>query len=357
MPPRSPRKKREDATPRPRHGSVPTPTSPLKVSVVVPTQPQSGLARIPAPVRFVLVILSSLMLSSALLTATAGYTYGDLGAVSKPLEEWWEVGGLIAWEAVELGLQWFLGFDARDVVSFTFLTHLPTYMLLASFYRIRPTDVLIAFAVRLFSKAAPFYFLRRPTFVHELSHASPGAVRNQSILQDRLTAFYTTIAATCIYMVGLYIGYATWLPTQLVLHFQDIPDISAAHAGPAGLPLLFLRLIPAGWAMRDFLFVSSAGSSSHWSVSSASASTVDETELLIVALWRKTCGFLSCKIKVLVLRTVVLAAIIMLNTVIRLSGTVKGVDLKGAAAWGSVWAVATCIVGSIYGWIEAVDGV
>jgi hypothetical protein len=71
----------------------------------------SPLASIPSPARFVLVVLSSLVLSSVLFTLTSSFTVGDLGPISKHLEEWWEVGGLIGWRAVEVGLAWVLGFD------------------------------------------------------------------------------------------------------------------------------------------------------------------------------------------------------------------------------------------------------
>lgn len=241
-----------------------------------------------------------------------------------------------------------------------FLTHLPTYMLLSSFYEIRNSTVLTAFAITLVSTAIPFALLRRPTSVHDLSHAPSAAVANRSILQDRPTAVYTTLAATSIYAVVLYVSYATWLPQRLVTHFENIPTIAVAHAGPAGLPVLFLSLIPAGWATRDFLFVSSTGSSSTSQralSSAASASSGDEGEYLITTLRRRTWARLSRKTQVLVFRTAILAASVVLNTVIQLAGTVRGVDWEGATAWGAIWAVATCVAGMTFGWIEAVDGV
>jgi hypothetical protein len=74
--------------------------------------PSPSLARIPSPARFALVVFSSLVMSSVLFTLTADVTQGDLGLVSKHLEEWWEVGGLVAWKAAEVGLAWVLGFDS-----------------------------------------------------------------------------------------------------------------------------------------------------------------------------------------------------------------------------------------------------
>ncbi|KAB8266995.1 hypothetical protein BDV30DRAFT_231989 [Aspergillus minisclerotigenes] len=314
--------------------------------------------RIPQSARFVLVVLSSLALSAGFFSLTSGDTLGELGDVSRHLEAWWEVGGLTAWKAVEVGLAWILGFDGRDVSSFIFLTHLPTYALLASFYNIRPTTVLISYAIILFSTSVPFVLLRKPTCVHDLSHAPSDAVRNRSILQDRATTIYTTIAATSVLTVVLYLSYATWLPTQLVLHFENIPDISAVNAGPAGLPTLFLGLLPAGWAARDLLFVSSTGAAASKRTESTEKNpTSREGEYLACAVYRKTWGALSPKTRVLISRTVLLAVMLLSNTIVQLAGTIEGISIEGASAWGSIWAVAILAVGATFGWIEAVDGV
>lgn len=243
-----------------------------------------------------------------------------------------------------------------DVASFLFLTHLPTYSLLSFFYGVRPTTVLASYAITVVSTVIPFALLRRPASVHDLSHAPSGTVANRAILQDRPTTIYTTLAATSIFSVVLYASYASWLPAQLVVHFESIPNISAAHAGPAGLPVLFLTLIPAGCAVRDFLFVSSAGHST--STSEQESETVGrDGEYLASAVYRKTWGKLSTKTRILASRTLVLALSMLLNTIAQLAGTVRGVSVVGALAWGAVWAVATLAVGAIFGWIEAVDGV
>ncbi|KAJ5577614.1 uncharacterized protein N7459_006578 [Penicillium hispanicum] len=317
---------------------------------------QTRLARIPSPARFLLVVAGSLVVSSVLFTLTASLTQGELGLVSKHLEEWWEVGGLVAWRAVEVGLAWILGFDSWDVASFLFLTHLPTYSLLSFFYGVRPTSALASYAITVLSTVIPFASLRRAASVHDLSHASSAAVANRGILQDRLTTIYTTLAATSIFSVVLYASYASWLPAQLVVHFESLPDISAAHAGPAGLPTLFLTLLPAGCAVRDFLFVSSTGHPAQPPEETAQ-STSRDGEYLIAALYRKTWCQLSTKTRILVSRTLVLAAAVLLNTVVQVAGTIQRVSVQGAFTWGAVWAVATLAVGGTFGWIEAVDGV
>lgn len=243
-----------------------------------------------------------------------------------------------------------------DVASFLFLTHLPTYSLLSFFYGVRPTSVLASYAITVLSTVIPFALLRRSASVHDLSHVLSGAVANRAILQDRLTTVYTTLAATAIFSVALYASYASWLPAQLVVHFESIPDISAAHAGPAGLPTLFLTLIPAGWAVRDFLFVSSAGRSTAATDKEREAAS-REGEYLVVALYRKTWCQLSTKTRILASRTFVLASSIVLNTIVQVAGTIRSVSVAGAFAWGAIWAVASLAVGATFGWIEAVDGV
>ncbi|EKV07239.1 hypothetical protein PDIG_65490 [Penicillium digitatum PHI26] len=275
------------------------------------TAQTSRLACIPSLARFILVVLSSLTVSSVLFTLTSTLTVGDLGPISKHLEEWWEVGGLIGWRAMEIGSAWALGFDAL-----------------------------------------PFALLRRSSSVHNLSHAPADAVANRNILQDRTTTVFTTLLATSIFSVVLYASYATWLPTQLVIHFEGLPDISAAHAGPAGLPVLFLTLIPAGWAARDFLFVSSTG----YSTTPTGFTSCCEGENLAAFICRTTWGKLTIKSRVLLSRSILLALGVLLNTIVQVAGTINDVSIEGAATWGAVWAFATLTVGATFGWIEAVDG-
>ncbi|RDW86350.1 uncharacterized protein DSM5745_02992 [Aspergillus mulundensis] len=357
----------------PRKKEVAASSSPKKsyaeVAKAPPTPRKSAIERIPSVARFFLVIISSLALSSTLFTLTSAITLGELGRVSRHLEEWWEVGGLMAWKAVEVALAWTLGFDGRDVLHFSLLMHLPTYALLSSFYGLRPTTVLVSYAIVVFSTAVPFAFLRNPNFVHNLTRAPFTAVSNRGILQDWAITTYTTVLATAIYTVTLYLSYETYLPAKLVVHFERLPNISRVHAGPAGLPILFLSLVPAGFAARDFLFVSSTGTPAVQDTESEEGKSAQDTEgeegksvlpkqgeYLASAIYRNTWGALSRRTRVLGSRTLILAAAQMINTVLQVAGTVSGASFEGAWAWGSVWTLATLVVGLVYGWIEAVDG-
>lgn len=243
----------------------------------------------------------------------------------------------------------------RDVLSYIFLTQLPTYTLLSSFYKIRPTTIVIAYAITLFSCTIPFVFFRRSAYVHDLARAPSNAVSNRTILQDRPTVFYTTVVATTIFTTTLNLSYATWLPAHLVVHFENIPDITLTHAGAAVVPVLFLNLLPAGWAAKDFLFVSSAGALDD-SGSKEKQTPSGKTQSYLCSLYCRTWGALSTKKRTLIQRTVILAAMTSLSTVVQLVGTLKGVDIKGASLWGGVWSGAILIIGLIFGWIEGVDG-
>lgn len=238
----------------------------------------------------------------------------------------------------------------RDISYFIFLTHLPTFALLSWFYKIRTSAILGSYAIVILSSTTPFLLFRK----------EPIASKKQptpAILQDRATTLYTTLAATAIFSLILYASYATWLPAQLVTHFANIPDISPAHAGPAGWPVLFLTLLPAGWAARDFLFGGWARAAAVEAADgAASKKRSREREYLLCALYRKTWGALTAGTRALVSRTVVLTTMTLLNTVVQVAGTVAGVDSVGAGVWGAVWAVGCLGVGAVFGWIGAADG-
>lgn len=55
-------------------------------------------SKLPRVVRFPLVVLLSLTLSSMLYSFTSSLTAVDLAKVSRSLDRWWEVGALLGWK-------------------------------------------------------------------------------------------------------------------------------------------------------------------------------------------------------------------------------------------------------------------
>lgn len=239
------------------------------------------------------------------------------------------------------------------------LTHVPVYFLMLNFYNVRPTAVAATFLIEVISKTVPFVLLRGPNSVHALSTPRAKGISNISILQDRVTALSTSVAAAATYTAVLSLGFCTWLPVHLVTHFEGIPDIRLAHSGLRGLPVIFLQVVLGGFAAYDLLFVSSAG----WSATTTSDSAAKKEEegrdgeYLITSLYNHTWGKLCPKGKILVSRTLILATVTLVNTIVQVSGTVAGVDLLGSAGWGALWATAALAVGGLFAWIEDVPGV
>ncbi|PGG98941.1 hypothetical protein GX51_06524 [Blastomyces parvus] len=352
--------------------------------------------------RYSSLVISSLALSTVLFSLSTQITQGDLAWTSRHFNSWWQIGALLAWRTVELTIAWILGYDARDVASFTYLTHLPTYALLYSFYGIRPTTLVTVGSITILSTAFPFFLFRSPSRVHEEhpfmrlscsgARTSPKVTRgakttkssikhqHPTILTDCPTTLYTTLVAACIYTVLLYSSIATWLPTYLVTYYDGLPDLRIAHVGPKGFISLLVTLLPAGYALRDFLFVSSVGAAQleqqHKKVTvaveeEAEAEVEGKTsgkkkarkheeertgELLVTSLYRKYWLALPAKTRVLISRTATLATMIMLNTIVQVVGTISGAEMEGAMGWGAIWTLATCVTGVMFGWVEAVDG-
>lgn len=139
----------------------------------------------------------------------------------------------------------------------------------------------------------------------------------------------------------------------LINHFDGLPDLRAAHQGTKMLLPTFLLTLPAGFAARDFLLVSSGG---QIGAEQHGEEYEDRPgEMLMSSIYRKHWVPLQTKTKSLVKRTVVLASMIMANTVVQLLGTVNGSDLHGALGWGGIWTGATVAITALFAWIEAAD--
>ena len=67
---------------------------------------------LPPRLRFPLLVLFSLTISSFLYSLVSPFTTGDLATVSKSRDNWWEIAGLLGWKATQLAIGWFGGFDS-----------------------------------------------------------------------------------------------------------------------------------------------------------------------------------------------------------------------------------------------------
>ena len=229
---------------------------------------------------------------------------------------------------------------ARDVASLATHSLIPTYYLLSDFYNIRPTTILTVAAINIFCLYFPF-----------LLQSDSLRVPTSTAVHDMRTTLYTTVLATMLYTLALYTSYTSWLPVFLINHFDGLPDLRAAHRGSKMLLPTFLVNIPAGIAARDFLLVTPAGQLG----AEQHGEEYEERpgELLVTSIYRKYWVPLKTKTKTLVKRTVVMASMIMVNTVVQLLGTINGSDLKGALGWGGVWTAATVTIAVFFAWIEA----
>ncbi|KAJ5625812.1 hypothetical protein N7510_002121 [Penicillium lagena] len=314
----------------------------------------------PAASRFGLCVLSSLIISSVLYKLTASITVDDFARVSKNPEKPWEILGLIAWRIVEIGLVWIMMFDPNDIWAYFFVTHMPTYYILIFFYRVRASSAVSSFAILLVSTTFPLVATHGlPTMLKNrlASLEPPSTVANRGILRDWLTCFYTTIAATSVFYVVMYLNAATWMDSFLLAHLESLRTIRAAQSdhtcGASCHLLVFLVMLPVGYFLREFLFYKPLDSPPDDTEKPANR----QGEYLIVSLRRKTWGKLPAKTRALVSRTLILTTGVLLNTIVQVLGTFDRVDFLGSFAWGGVWAMGILVVGAMFAWIAAVEGV
>ncbi|KAI9822007.1 MAG: hypothetical protein M1832_003179 [Thelocarpon impressellum] len=323
------------------HDAVPAPTrsTPLPVSTI------------PRQLRFPLLVTLSLAISSILFSVSARYTVGDLGSVSRRLDDWWEVAGLIAWRTTELGLGWWSSYDGMffkgvDLASLTLLSHLPPLHLLATFYGIRPSTVASSLAIDIVATYVPFRLLRPLLPVHG-SAAAKSTVPNRSIIDDLAIRALTTLLAASIYGTVLFASYNSWLPVHLITSFDGLRDMSAAHV--SALPLLIATCLPIGYAAKEFIFTSSTGARTD-SADIGAASFNPATATLAETLYHNLWGF-SSRTKQVIVRTTTLVFVTSLNTWLQTFVTVEGAESYGAAGYAALWATASALTGFALLWV------
>ncbi|KAI9833046.1 MAG: hypothetical protein M1819_003879 [Sarea resinae] len=303
-------------------------------------------SKLPAPLRFPLLVVFSLTLSSLLYTFAADFTAGELASVSRKLDGWGEIFGLIGWRVVELGTGWWFEYDGVDLASLTLLSHLPPLYLLTTFYSVRPATVVVSLAIDLLTTYVPFRLLRPLSPTHN-SQAPKSAVPNRPIINDISVQAYTTLLAAAIYGLAFYSAFASWLPVYLVVHFEGIKDISAAHS--AVLPFLVASFLPVGYAAREFIFTPAVGARADLGDARSrgfNPATATLLETLKYNVWGGSKGS-----KVVIQRTTALVLISGFNTWLQSYVTIEGVEAAGAAGWAGIWAAAGLLTGLTFWWV------
>lgn len=239
-----------------------------------------------------------------------------------------------------------------DIASLTLLSHAPHLYLLTSFYRIRPTTALTCLVIDTLSTYIPFRLLRDPSATHR--RVTPkGTVANRSLINDSSVRIYTSLLAAAIYGVVVFGSFGSWLPVYLVVHFDGLRDISAAHT--AALPKLIALSLPVGYAAREFIFTPATGSrpdSYDDQIASFDPETASLAETLLYNLW----GY-SKRTRTLIKRTLTLAASTGFHNWLQTYVAIEGAESSGAAGWSAVWALAAVVTGAAFWWVGDVEGI
>lgn len=339
----------------------------------VPVPPLQQPSKIPNALRFPILVITSMALSSALYTGASQLGTGDLATVMKRRDQWWEIFGLLGWKAVELGIGWWGQYDGRyfcylsetshglkrltyylgwDIACLTLLTHMPYLYLLTTFYAVRPTTMWLGIAIDVLSTYLPFQLLRDSSPVHQ-PEVSKDMVANRSILNDYHIKLSTSILAAAVYGLVVFASFRGWLPEFLIVHFEGLRDLSGAHE--AALPFLTLGFTLSGYAAQSFLFVPALGAKPDVH-DMQMAEFNPETATLSETVWYNVWGY-SKRSRTLIKRTATLAFASAMQTGLRTYITVEGVEFAGAAGWAAMWASAALLVGGVLWWVGDVDGV
>lgn len=236
--------------------------------------------------------------------------------------------------------------------SLTLLSHAPYLYLLTTFYGIRPTTAVSCLAIDILTTYLPFRLLRQSSATR-IYYPPDVLVFNRSVINDFAIRTYTSLLGAAIYGVIVFGSFGSWLPVYLVVHFDGIKDITAAHTDI--LPKLIALALPVGYAAREFIFTPAVGAQPD-SRDSITASFNPETASLGETIMWNLWGY-SKRTRILIKRTATLVAISGLHTWLQTYVAVQGTEFYGAAGWSGVWAVAAMVTGAAYWWVGDVEGV
>ncbi|GAB7353087.1 hypothetical protein MBLNU459_g3631t1 [Dothideomycetes sp. NU459] len=322
-------------------------TSSISATSALSEKMSSRRGRVPSWIGLPAAIVTSLGLSAVAYSFVPDLAGFELAAVSRSLNEPWQIAALLAWKVAELVFAWTAGLDYYDFTSLSVLANIPYYVLLYVFYATPVLPLALGFAIDITSLALPFYLLRPLNFHNALNSTSAPGSTNE-LAADRSVQFYMTLLAASIYSLIVYTSFYTWLPVYMITYFDEVRSLEAAHN--AVMPILFFAFIPIGNSAKDFLFSSSiAASRGPGSVApkrfNPRAASLSETVLYNFGLASH-----SSREAVLSRRTLILVLFSAANTFVRVFGTVEGTEIYGAAGWAGLWSAAALTVGIAFRW-------
>lgn len=205
-------------------------------------------------------------------------------------------------------------------------------------------------AIDLLATSVPFYFLRGAS-AHHKANAPKGSIANRSVIEDLPIQIVTSVLGAGIYSSVVLAGYVTFLPTLLILHFENLPSLVAAY--DTQFFVLILSFLPVGIATKVFLFTPTAAA--RRDVTDAVNAQFDaETATLAETIWYNVWGY-SKRVRVLILRTLIMAGMSGVSTITRSFASIEGVELVGAIGWTLPWVVSALFTGAAYGWVTGTE--
>ncbi|EON63471.1 hypothetical protein W97_02699 [Coniosporium apollinis CBS 100218] len=313
--------------------------------------PPLPASKLPAPLRFPLLVILSLSSSFFLYTFFSGFMGNELAAVSRTVNENWQVASLLGWKILELGIGWYGNFDDLDLVALTILSHAPYVYLLSTFYEISPLTTLLTLGIDTAAIALPIRLLRPRSAPHN-PLAPRAAVPNRFIIHDTSVRLLLMMLGTAVYASIMYAALCTNLTVWLATHFDGVRTFERAHA--ASLQALCVTMWPLGWAAREFLFTPAVGAQSSLGDISQEHFNPATASLAETIAWNFGFGAHSKhskRARVLALRTAVLVGVAGLNTWVQTYGSLEGADAMGAAGYAALWALAGLVTGGVFGWV------
>jgi len=200
-------------------------------------------------------------------------------------------------------------------------------------------------AANVVSYFLPFLLLRPLSGAHS---AAPG-IPNREIVVDRGIQVLTSLSSGLIYNVVLFLACRSFLPSILVLYFNDIPTIAPAADDPVLLfglgkrPETVVLSLLFGIAARTFIFtplVTTPRTAEDEQAAEFDPVSATLGQTVAWNLWGYT-----TQTKVSIARTAAAMLVTAVSTYLQCTLAIRGVESPGAAVYAGVWSVAAMFTG------------